>query len=186
MSKIQKYSPGGGAMPVVDVGDGETVSAAEFFAKVQQFAPLALQNQRWMYLARMAFVENRADALMLAKQQAQQIQRGQLGNGQAGMSYLAPQYQSQAFPSTYAHPGQYPPHHQAPPQPIVFAPQVTVNPTIAPTFANSPMQSSTSRPTQTSSHKASSEGYDTDDTHPFVIAMWVVLILLALLTLVAL
>ena len=174
MSKIQKYSPGGGAMPVVDVGDGETVSAAEFFAKVQQFAPLALQNQRWMYLARMAFVENRADALMLAKQQAQQIQRGQLGNVGAGV--VTPyQPQPPAFPSTYVHPVPYQPQ---PPQPIVFAPQVTVNPTIAPTFANSP--------TQTSGHKASSEGYYTDDTHPFVAAMWVVVILLALLMLAAL
>lgn len=177
MSQIQKYNPSDGAMPVVDIGNGETVSAAEFFAKVQQCAPLALSDQRWMYLAKMAFVENRPDALMLAKQQAQQIQRGQLvGNDGAGMMLHHPPQPAPTFPSTYAHPAPYQP---AQPQPIVFAPQIQVRPTIAPTFTNSPTQSTRSEQSNSHSRRNDRGGYYLDDTHPFVICCWFLLSLVA-------
>jgi len=173
MSKIQKYSPNDGAMPVIDVGNGETVSAVEFFSVIQQRAPLALADQRWMYLAKMAFTENRADALMLAKQQAQQIQ--QLGNGQQGM--MQPYQQQPApFPSTYAHPVS----PAQPPRPIYVQPQIHFNPTIAPTFTNSPRQTTNSEQSNSQTSKSDrGGGYYLDDTHPFVICCWFLLSLVA-------
>lgn len=120
MTNLIPYGQTNGVMPTVDLGN-QQITAHEFFGFISQHAPLALQHERWLYLAKMAFLENRADALTLAKQQAFQIQRGQLGNAQGGMMQ---------YPSTYPQP-QY-----QQPQPIIFSPQITVNPTIAPTFQN--------------------------------------------------
>jgi hypothetical protein len=140
-------------MPVVDIGHGETVSASEFFGAISKHAPLAMQHQKWLYLAKYAFLENNADALMLAKKQAMQIQRG-LPVGEPALGTLYPHHQ--AFPTTYQQP-------QYQPQPIIFNPTIHVNPTIAPTFTNTanPTNTATANRTKTTNPYAYTEPTDT-------------------------
>ena len=118
-------------MPIVDLGYGESISALEFFQAIHAQAPLALKHEGWLRLTKMAFTENRVDALQLAKQQAVQIQRQGMGE-LAGLSMPMPMpMPTPQYPTTYYHP-------QPQPQPIIFSPQITVNPTIAPTITANP------------------------------------------------
>jgi hypothetical protein len=141
----------------IDLGNGETITSEEFFRAIYAQAPLALQHESWLYLAKMAFMENRVDALQMAKKQAIAIQ--QQGNSQRGTM--------QAFPTTYptTYPAAYP---QPQPQPIIFSPQITVNPTIAPTFQGT----NTANPSNTTTTPTRETRYYYDDGTPSSFAVW--------------
>lgn len=119
MTSIVPFAQTGGEMPVIDLGHGETITALEFLSAVQSQAPIALRHEGWLKLVKMAFLENRVDALHLAKQQAAALQQS-VGEP---MGMMTPLYQPQPFPTTY---------YQPQPQPIIFCPQITVSPSINP------------------------------------------------------
>jgi hypothetical protein len=134
---------------VVDIGNGETITFPEFFQAIQAQAPLALQHERWLCLVKMAFIENRPEALMLAKQQAMDIQRGAIVSGNMpGMMPMTAM--SQSFPTTYQ-----------PPQPIIFSPQITVSPQIinTPAFTNTPNQTSSPNQSRTDTRNTTPTAY---------------------------
>lgn len=136
-------------MPAIDLPDGDSITAAEFIDAVANSAPLALQDPHWKNVVKMAFFDNRLDCLQLAKTQAAQIQRGQVGNGAMAYPQAQPYPmaypQPQQFPTTYQPPQSFPSTY-APPayQPVTIAPQIHLSPTISPQITNSPTQSTRS------------------------------------------
>jgi hypothetical protein len=161
MSKLVPFAQVGGEMPTVSLDSGEIISALEFFQAVHAQAPLALQHESWLRLAKMAFVENRMDCLQLAKQQAVQIQRQGMGGELTGMPMPMPMSMPQQYPTTYYHPQ---------PQPIIFSPQITVNPTIAPTFQNTNTASPTN--THATTRQQTTNPYSYDEPS-YNIATWI-------------
>jgi len=116
--------------PCVTFDDGSAINASEFLYNISQFSPSALSDYRFQCLVKMAFKEDRSDALMAARDRASEI--AQSVNPTQGFAYWRP-------PS-------YPPQPQPSPQPvIVFSPQISVNPS----FQNSPTTTATTTTTTT-------------------------------------